>query len=357
MIFSLPSNESNTKSNKKIIGIKDILRTLLINWQLFIISILCCLGFAALYSTNHTVIIDTDSINLLPTELKKITIYIFGLIIGLFLPAVFLLIKELLDIHLINTKADIYKITSVPIIGLISHETNDENLVVNKALCSVVFEELSEICTNLQFNLDIKKSNVLLITSSISGEGKSFLSLNLGSALALGGKKVLFLEFDLRKPKLSERIGMDNSYGFTNYLTSDTVTIESIIKPVWFHKNCFIISSGSILSNPAEIWANGKVEILINALRNQFDYVIIDSAPVGLISDALQIEKLIDLTLYVVRQKYTYKSQLDILNDLKQTGKFKKLYLIMNDIKSEKNIVDYFKKYFYRRHDKSYLID
>ncbi|RYX87381.1 polysaccharide biosynthesis tyrosine autokinase [bacterium] len=353
MKFGFPSDKSDTKSNKKkVVGINAIFKALLYKWKLFVISILCCLSFTFLYNyVNHVAAVNSTNIKTPHTEFKNLTIYIFDLTIGIFLPAVFLLIKELLNIHLINTKADVCNITSVPIIGMISHKNDDENLVVNKAFHSIISEEFNRICINLQFNLN-KKSNILLFTSSMSGEGKSFLSLNLGSALALRGKKVIFLEFDLRKPKLSERIGVDNNYGFTNYITSDNVTIESIIKPLWFHENCFIISSGFIPPNPTEIWASAKVEILMNALKKQFEYVIIDCAPVGVISDVLMIEKLADLTLYVIRQKYTYKSQLSILNDLQQTGKFKKLYLIMNDNKSKENKVNYFKKYFYNNCNK-----
>ncbi|RYY08361.1 MAG: polysaccharide biosynthesis tyrosine autokinase [Sphingobacteriaceae bacterium] len=281
-------------------------------------------------------IIDYAKSDFKPFKPKRSIIYIFGLIVGLILPAIYLFIKELLNIR-INTKSDIQKITAVPIIGEISHNKDGKSLVVDRLSRTVISEQFRGMRTNLQYILDNQKSNVLLFTSSMSGEGKSFLSLNLGSALVLTGKKVVFIELDLRKPKLSESVGVDNSNGYTNYVISDTTTVDSILKPLIFHENCFLISSGAIPPNPAELLMSHKLEELITELKTRFDYVIIDCAPVGLVADALLIERLTDLTFYVVRQEYTYKSQLRIVNDLKISGKAKNLYLVVNDIKVEKN--------------------
>jgi capsular exopolysaccharide synthesis family protein len=261
---------------------------------------------------------------------------LIGLILGLILPGIYLFIKELLNIR-ITSKADIEKMSTVPVIGEISHNTEEKSLVTGVGSRSVISEQFRALRTNLQYVLDQRKSNVLLFTSSMSGEGKSFLSLNLGSALGLTGKKVVFMEMDLRKPKLSENMGLDHNHGFTNYVISGKTDYKQMIKPAWFNENCYLISAGPIPPNPAELLMSEKLDQLIEDLKKEFDYVIIDCAPIGLVTDALMLEKYADLTLYVVRQDYTYKSQLNIVNDLEYNRKVKKMYLIMNDIKTQKS--------------------
>jgi capsular exopolysaccharide synthesis family protein len=281
-------------------------------------------------------IIDYAKSDFLPYKPKKSIIVLIGLILGLILPGIYLFIKELLNIR-ITSKADIEKMSTVPMIGEISHNTEEKSLVTGVGSRSVISEQFRALRTNLQYVLDQRKSNVLLFTSSMSGEGKSFLSLNLGSALGLIGKKVVFMEMDLRKPKLSENMGLDHNQGFTNYVISGKTDYKQLIKPAWFNENCYLISAGPIPPNPAELLMSEKLDQLIEDLKKEFDYVIIDCAPIGLVTDALMLEKYADLTLYVVRQDYTYKSQLNIVNDLEYNRKVKKMYLIMNDIKTQKS--------------------
>jgi len=279
-------------------------------------------------------IIDSAKSDFSPYEPKRSVMYLTGLIIGLILPGIYLFIKELLSIR-IKTKADIEKLTKISVIGEISHNDEEKNLVVANNSRSVISEQFRSLRTNLQYAIDTSKANVLLFTSSMSGEGKSFLSLNLGSALALTGKKVIFLELDLRKPKLSENIGLDNSNGFTNYVISKSTDLSSIIKQTWFNENCYLISSGPIPPNPSELLLSDKLEAMIVKLKQEYDYVIIDCAPIGLVTDALLLEKYADITFYVLRQDYTFKSQLNIVNDLKVNKGVKNMYLLVNDIKTQ----------------------
>jgi tyrosine-protein kinase Etk/Wzc len=279
-------------------------------------------------------IIDYAKSEFSPFKPKKAIIYLLGVLIGLIIPGVYLFIKELLNIR-INSKSDIEKVTLAPIIGEISHNKENVNIVVTGNSRSLISEHFRSLRTNLQYVIDTSKSNVFLFTSSMSGEGKSFISLNLGNALALTGKKVVFMEMDLRKPKLSENMGLDNNNGFTNYIVSKETDYKKIIKHSPFTENCYLISSGPIPPNPSELLINDRVETLIKDLKRDFDYVIIDCAPVGLVSDALLLEKFADITFYVVRQNYTYKSQLNIVNDLRNNKKVKNLYLLINDIKPQ----------------------
>ncbi|MGF7040650.1 GumC family protein [Mucilaginibacter lappiensis] len=271
-----------------------------------------------------------------PYAPKQSVIYLIGLFAGIFLPAAGLSIKEMLNIR-INSKSDIEKHTSVPLLGEISRNVNKNKLLIYNDFRSIISEEIRAVRTNLKYVTEKGKSNVILFTSSMSGEGKSFISLNLGNSIAMSGKKVVLLELDLRKPRLLKNMGVDNDYGFTNYVISAEEDICNLIKPSTFNENFFFISSGPIPPNPTELLMNDRLKILIDDLRTKFDYVIIDSAPVGLVSDALIIEEFVDITCYVVRQNYTYKSQLGIVNDLHKSKKAKHLYLIVNDIELKKN--------------------
>ncbi|MBD1395397.1 GumC family protein [Mucilaginibacter glaciei] len=273
-----------------------------------------------------------------PFAPKKSLIYSLALFAGLLAPAAGLSIKEMLNVR-INSKADIIKHTDVPLLGEISRNPNKKkNLIYNDAR-SVIAEEIRALRTNLKYVTEKGKSNVILFTSSMSGEGKSFISLNLGNSIALSGKKVVLLELDLRKPRLLKNMGIVANYGFTNYVADGEGNIDSLIQPSTFNENFYFISSGPIPPNPAEILMGDHLKILIDELKTKFDYVIIDSAPVGLVSDALIIEDFADVTCYVVRQNYTYKSQLGIVNDLYKTKKAKRLYMVVNDIEIQKNSI------------------
>jgi len=279
-------------------------------------------------------IIDYAKSDFSPFKPKKSIIYLIGMIIGIIIPGIYLFVKELLNVK-IDSKSDIETHTTAPVIGEISHNKESVSIVVTQNSRSVISEHFRSLRTNLQYVLESSKSNVLLFTSSMSGEGKSFLSLNLGSALALTDKKVIFMELDLRKPKLSENMGLDNNNGFTNYIISKETDYKKFIKHMPFTENCYVLSSGPIPPNPSELLISEKLETLIADLKRDFDYVIIDCAPVGLVSDALLLEKFADITFYVLRQNYTYKSQLNIVNDLRNNKKVKNLYLLVNDIKSQ----------------------
>ncbi|MDT3401768.1 GumC family protein [Mucilaginibacter terrae] len=280
-------------------------------------------------------VIDVAKSEFLPYKPKKIIIYIIGLVIGIVIPSFYLFVKELLNVR-INGKNDITNITAINILGEIGHNSDKQSLVTGLNSRSIISEQFRSLRTNLQFVLDNSKSNVILFTSSMSGEGKSFLSLNLGSALALTDKKVVFLEMDLRKPKLSESVGLGIENGFTNYAISGNNDYKKMLKQLSFNKNCYLISSGPIPPNPAELLMGGKLELLINQLKQEFDYIMIDCAPVGLVTDALIFEKYTDLTFYVIRQGFTYKSQLAIPDELSKENRMKNIYFIVNDVQNEK---------------------
>lgn len=272
-----------------------------------------------------------------PFSPKKSFIFSIASLIGVFLPAAGLSLKQILN-NRISKKDDIEKHTTVAVLGQISKNTHKHKMLIYNEARTVISEEIRALRTNLKYITDGGKSNVIMFTSSMSGEGKSFISLNLGNSIALSGKKVVLVELDLRKPKLLKYLGTHADYGFTDYVISqDKDFIDNLIQPSTLNENFYFISSGTLPPNPAEILMNGKLKELIEKLRVRFDYVIIDTAPVGQVSDALIIEEFADVTCYVMRQNYTFKSQLNIVNDLQKYHKVKQLYLVVNDIEINTN--------------------
>lgn len=278
--------------------------------------------------------IDPPKSDVKPISPKKSVIYIFGLIAGLIFPIILIFGQELLNTS-IKTKEEITTLTNVPVIGEISHNSSEDNLVVANQSRSAISEQFRALRTNLSFYLKADNEKVILLTSSMSGEGKSFTAINLGNILALAGKKVLLMELDLRKPGLSAKLNVHNDIGFSNFTISPTIGMADIIKPLSINKNMFIVSSGPLPPNPAETLMNEHVPNLIEELKKEFDYIIMDAPPVGIIADAQLLSRYADVTLYLVRQKITQKDQLKIVEDLYQTKKMKNIGIVVNDIVSK----------------------
>ncbi|WP_454802292.1 GumC family protein [Mucilaginibacter phyllosphaerae] len=266
-----------------------------------------------------------------PVKPIKSIIYVMSFFLGIVVPFSYVNSRNLFRTK-INSEADIEKQTDVTIIGKIGHNALSEKYLVDITSRSPVTESFRTLRTKLGNILDIEQSNVIMITSSVKGEGKTFLTHNLGSTLAMSGKKVVLVELDLRKPRLSSSLGLDhNQMGFSNYVMED-LPISEMIKESNFNPNCFIVSSGPVVANASELLLSDKLGEMIHYLRNNFDYVLIDSSPVGLVSDALVIQKHVDMTIYVCRHNYTDKTQLDVINDIKNKDNVDNVYVVINDV-------------------------
>lgn len=259
-------------------------------------------------------------------------IYMMAAIMGIIVPFGFINAKEFLRTKL-NSESDIEKYTNVEIIGKIGHNPSAEKLAIGSGLPNtIVSEGFRSLRTNLYYALQAKSSKVVMVTSSINGEGKTFMSLNLGNALSMTGKKVLFIEFDLRKPKLAAMMGFDKEIpGFADVINRHA-KVEDVIVPCGSNNSCFLLSAGSRIDNPAEILLHERVAPLFEDLKRQFDYIIVDSPPVGLVSDAFIIQQHVELTIYVCRHNYTKKEQIEFINDLKRKNKLGDMHLVVNDI-------------------------
>jgi capsular exopolysaccharide synthesis family protein len=280
-------------------------------------------------------VIQTPKSDFKPYFPKKILLFPLGFLLGLIIPGIYIIAKFFLNTKVLS-RSDIEQVTDVPTIAEISHSNKpDSMMLVNNDSRSVVAEQFRAFRTNLQFLSIQRKCPIYLVTSSMSGEGKSFIATNLAQVSALSGKRVLLMEMDLRKPKISTALGMENKVGFTNYIISD-LRLRDIIRPVETAENVYLLSSGLIPPNPAELLLNPKMKDMFEELRDNYDLIIIDSPPVGLVTDTQILAEYSDVNLYVVRLGYTFKNQLELLNDMmnETNSNFKNLYLIANDIKA-----------------------
>ncbi|RYE55675.1 MAG: polysaccharide biosynthesis tyrosine autokinase, partial [Sphingobacteriales bacterium] len=261
-----------------------------------------------------------------PFSPKRNIVYLFAFSLGLFGPAAWLYLRELLNTR-VMFRTDVTDICSVPIMGEIGHNQEEKIVAVDQGVRTVIAEQFRSLRTNLQFLLTSKIEKTVMVTSSMSGEGKSFVSINLAVTLALSGKRVILLELDLRKPKVSQALGLDNSSGFSNHIIGQK-TLEEIIVPSHVQPNLFVLPSGPIPPNPAELLMLPTTDLMFEQLRKDFDYIVIDTAPSGLVTDAFLLNKHTDVTLYLVRQGYTFKQQLPLIERMLEEAKLKRLNIM-----------------------------
>ncbi|MBC8152263.1 MAG: polysaccharide biosynthesis tyrosine autokinase [Bacteroidetes bacterium] len=261
---------------------------------------------------------------------RNMIFLLFGLF-GLLLPVGAIAARDALNDRVVG-RSDVEDATHTPILGEVVESKNPGAMVMVTRNRSVISEQIRSLRTNLQFlKSGDTTSQVVLFTSSISGEGKSFLSMNLGASLAIVDRRTVILEMDLRKPKLHSSLGMANTLGITNYLIREA-TIDDILQEVPGCPNYYLISSGPIPPNPSELLSSPRLEQLITELRERFAYVIIDSPPIGLVTDAQLIAPFADTTLYMVRHHHTPKTYLKMIDMLFRENRFQRLNVILNAV-------------------------
>ena len=282
-------------------------------------------------ATSNSTPTDRATPSSVPVKPNRKAIQILAFLLGLGLPALFIFIKEILN-DKVSTRFDIEKITATPILGEIGHSYSDNTLVVNKTTRSMVAEQFRIVRSNLQYVLGKAEKSTILVTSSFSGEGKSYVTTNMGAVLALTGKKTVILEFDIRKPKLISGLGMPKGPGITNFLLGKG-NLPDLIKPVPDYENLFVLGCGPVPPNPAELLLDPKVDEMFEWLQANFDIVLVDTAPVGMVSDAMTLSKYAQCTLYMVRQGHTFKKQIALIDEFYTTNKLPKLSILINDVK------------------------
>lgn len=281
---------------------------------------------------SNVQIVEKAYISNTPVKPNRRSIQIMAILAGLAIPALFVFAGEVLN-DKVSTRFDIEKITTAPILGEIGHSYSDKVLMVNKTTRSMVAEQFRIVRSNLQYIIGKADKFTLLITSSYSGEGKSFVSTNIGAVLALAGKKTVILEFDIRKPKVLSGLEMSKRPGITNYLVGKSENLQELISQVPDQENLYVLACGPIPPNPSELLLGARVDEMFAWLKNNFDVIIIDTAPVGMVSDAQTLSKFADATLYLVRQGHTFKKQVVLIDEFYQEKKLPKVSIIINDVK------------------------
>jgi tyrosine-protein kinase Etk/Wzc len=327
-IKSMPGQERQYVSIKRQQGTKESLYLYLLQKREEV-----AMSYASTLTDVHTV----ESAFSSPLPSKEPFVYTFAFLAGLILPAGFIFGREVLK-NKILTKKEIEKATSVQVISEIVHEDGIVPIVIaNSRNSSPIGEQFRALRTNLsQIEHDKERGRVILFTSSISGEGKSFVSSNIAVSLALSGRKTIVLELDLRKPKLTNIFKLNTEVpGVGDYL-SGTASIDEAIQPIVQHVNLYAMRAGGPVDNPSELLESKQMVDLIDHLRNEYDNIIIDSPPLRLVTDAMILAPLSDMTMYLIRQGYTGKEELEFIKQLEDNNTLPNLKLIFNGLDNDR---------------------
>jgi capsular exopolysaccharide synthesis family protein len=260
-------------------------------------------------------------------------IYMLAGFFAFALPIGFITAKGMLN-RKITFRKEIEDMTSFPIIGEVVMNKSKDPVVIKEGQRTFIAEQFRRIRTSLSYlGVNHAGKKKVLVTSSLSGEGKSFVALNLSLSLAMTGKKVILLELDLANPSLSEKLKVDYDKGASNYLSGECEP-EEIIKRTTVNNNLFFLPAGPVPENPSELLMNERLKDLLQYLEEIFDYVIIDSAPASLLSDAYVLSPLCHATLYVVKHKFTPKIYIERLEQDSLVRQLVNVGIIFNAIRS-----------------------
>ncbi|TAH26700.1 MAG: polysaccharide biosynthesis tyrosine autokinase [Cytophagales bacterium] len=281
-------------------------------------------------STPDARILDKARLQTSPQIAPKTNlIYTAFFMIILIIPIIIIIVNDFLN-NKIMSKSDLESITDLPILGIIGHSKIKSNLAVYDKPKSGIAEAFRSIRINLNYLLPDKVKKVVTITSSISGEGKTFCSINLASILSLSGYKTILIGADLRKPKIFDDFGFNNLKGMSNYLAG-RAQLEDIINTSKFD-NLDVLLSGPVPPNPAELLNNQRMDTLIEELKLKYDYIVIDTPPIGLVADCFILMKYSDINIYIVRHGYTETRLLEKVDSMYEEGKISNMNIIINDL-------------------------
>lgn len=303
-------------------------------------------------TANNAKIIDDALADGSPISPKRMMIYLAALVLGMGIPVGIIYLISLTKFR-IEGRADVEKLTLLPVIGDVPlAEDKTGSIAVFENQNNLMSETFRNVRTNLQFMLE-KGKNVILVTSTISGEGKSFISSNLAISLSLLGKKVVIVGLDIRKPGLNKVFNIPKKeHGITQFLTNPTSNLMDLVQLSDINKNLYILPGGTVPPNPTELLAREGLDNAIETLKKNFDYVILDTAPVGMVTDTLLIGRVADLSVYVCRADYTRKVEFSLINELAENNKLPNLCIAINGLDLQKKKYGYY--YGYGKYGKYY---
>lgn len=281
-----------------------------------------------------------------PTVIRQVApqstkIYLIALLLGLIIPALLIFLKRKI-FPKFKDKEDVTRITTVPVIGEICQaDLKDSEVVIGENVSTSAAELFRLLRNNVNFARTGGDKSVILVTSAISGEGKTFIALNLALTYALTGKRVVIIGFDIRRPVLAHKLGLSNRVGVTSYLSDQVEDINEIIFPTEYSPNLYAIPAGPIPPNPNELLLSERMYELFHQLRQEFDYIVVDSAPIGLVSDSYLIVPHTDIQLFVTRASYSTRRGLHTLHEAINNGQISKAYIVLNGVNMRSRTYNY----------------
>lgn len=298
-------------------------------------------------SSNNLRCIDTPMLQGKVAPNSKMVMLV-ALFLGLVIPALFVYIRESMRVN-ISVNDDMSTLTTIPVVGTIpvAHNAKKQSssIVVVRNRNDIMGEAFRTLRTNLQFVMKNSTGKVVMFTSTTSGEGKTFVASNLAMSVAMLGKKVLLIGLDIRRPRLAEMFGFDkDAEGITSYLAADesnTAMLDRFVVPSGFEENLYILPAGIVPPNPAELLSRTNLDKAIEYLSGKFDYIVLDTAPVALVTDSMIIRRVADALVYVARYDYTHKSDIKYLNSLVAEGKLSSVSLLLNGEDTSKKMLGY----------------
>ncbi|MBK8846486.1 MAG: polysaccharide biosynthesis tyrosine autokinase [Bacteroidetes bacterium] len=276
-----------------------------------------------------------------PVAPKKILIAIIAALLGFIFPSTLVFFQNVFK-STVSSRDDIDTNTNIPVLGVIGMKEGGDtkrSLYVYDNPKSVVAECLRSIRTNIQLSDPDGKNQVILITSTIAGEGKTFMSLNLATVFAMQNYKTAILGFDLRKPRLHKEFNLDNDIGITNYLRGQC-SFEEIVQETHI-KNLHLYTAGPIPDNPSELLSGGPMQQLFEKLRANYDYVFVDTPPIGVLSDGFVLMHYSDMNVYVIRENFSKKEFLATLEELRKENKVPNMHILLNAADLDKGYGNY----------------
>ena len=303
-------------------------------------------------TANNAKIIDEPVAEGGPVSPKPKMIYMIALVVGVGLPVGIIFLIGLTKFK-IEGRNDVEKLTTLPIVGDVPLTTERTgSIAVFENQNTLMSETFRNVRTNLQFMLK-SDQKVILVTSTVSGEGKSFISANLAISLSLLGKKIVIVGLDIRKPGLNKVFNISRKeQGITQYLSNPEKNLMDFVQLSDVNKNLYILPGGTVPPNPTELLARDGLDKAIEILKKNFDYVILDTAPIGMVTDTLLIGRVADLSVYVCRADYTRKAEFTLINELAESNKLPNLCTVINGLNLLKKKYGYY--YGYGKYGKYY---
>lgn len=297
-------------------------------------------------TADNARVIDTAMADEIPVSPKRSVIWLLALIFGIGIPFGVIYLIKVLSFR-ISSHEEVERLTGLPIIGDIPLSEEKKAIAVEENNNDLMAEIFRGVRSNLLFSLNGNDRKVVMVTSTVSGEGKTFIASNLAMSLALLGKKVVLVGLDIRKPGLNKVFSLPHKItGITQYLSAPQETdLMSLLLPSGMNPNLQILAGGIVPPNPTELLAREALPAAIDILRRNFDYVVLDTAPIGMVTDTLMIARTADATVYVCRADYSHKSNLELVNELVESNKFSNVSIVINGIDMNKKKYGYYYGY------------